>query len=79
MKYPFLKKMDIFHIIKTLVCPNEICESVEDIDTDMLLQKGIETVYLDIDNTYRHPELVKVAKFNQSTRKDKCADFSWLL
>ena len=51
MTYPFLKKMDIFHIIKTLVCPNEICESVEDIDTDMLLQKGIETVYLDIDNT----------------------------
>ena len=35
--------------------------------------------YLDIDNTYRHPELIKVAKINQSTRKDKSADISWLL
>ncbi len=42
---------DYFHIIKTLLQPNQICESVEDIPLEALRYKGYHVMFVDIDNT----------------------------
>ena len=46
--------------------PNEYCAKVEDIELDALLEKGYDTIFLDVDNT-----ILPYGKRELSIRKDR--------